>query len=194
MSFPCHPVEASFFDTAPMRFKNAVEVEARPAEVFAIFEDGESWPRWFSGMRKVVWTSNKPYGVGTTRTVWFPLLSIDEHFFRWEQDRRFSFYLTAHSMPLVHALAEDYLLEEVAPGRTRFTYSVAIEPRLALSMGGPIARPLIDSFLRNACKGLQSYVLKPETSRRADEGATKVRGPAPSRGVVGWTKTKDPLR
>jgi len=182
MSFPCHPVEASFFDTAPIRFKNAVEVEARPAEVFAIFEDGESWPIWFSGMRKVVWTSNKPYGVGTTRTVWFPLVSIDEHFFRWEQDRRFSFYLTAHSMPLVHALAEDYLLEEVAPGRTRFTYSVAFEPRLALSMGGPIARPLIDPFLRNACKGLQTYVLKPGTSRR-EEGATKPgvpgRAPAP---------------
>jgi hypothetical protein len=39
MPFPCHPVEASFFDTAPMRFKNAVELDARPAQVFAIFED-----------------------------------------------------------------------------------------------------------------------------------------------------------
>src|SRR5262249_14169843 len=81
MSFPCHPVEASFFDTAPVHFKNAVEVEARPAEVFAIFEDGESWPQWFSVIRKVVWTSNRPYGVGTTRTVWFPLVNIDEYFF-----------------------------------------------------------------------------------------------------------------
>ena len=163
MRFPCHPVEVSFFDKAPMRFKNAVELDARPAEVFAIFEDGESWPRWFAGMRKVVWTSSKPYSVGTTRTVWFPLLSIDEHFFRWEQDRRFSFYLTAASMPLVHALAEDYLLEEIAPDRTRFTYSVAIEPRRALSMASPIARTLIDSLLRSACRGLQSYALKTRT-------------------------------
>jgi hypothetical protein len=169
MPFPCHPVETSFFDTAPMRFKNAVELDARPAEVFAIFEDGESWPRWFAGMRKVVWTSNKPYGVGTTRTVWLPLLTVDEHFFRWEQDRRFSFYLTAASMPFVHALAEDYLLEELAPGHTRFTYSVAIEPRLALRMGGPIARKYFDSTFANACKGLQSYVLKARTPPRAGE-------------------------
>jgi hypothetical protein len=63
-------------------------------------------------------------------------------------------------MPLAHALAEDYLLEEFAPGETRFTYSVAIEPRLALSMGGPIARMYFGSMFRNACKGLQSYVLK----------------------------------
>ena len=27
-------------------------------------------------------------------------------------------------MPLAHALAEDYLLDEVAPGKTRFTYRV----------------------------------------------------------------------
>ena len=183
MRFPCRPVDSTFFDTAPMRFKNAVELDARPAQVFAIFEDGESWPRWFAGMRKVAWTSNKPYGVGTTRTVWLPLVSIDEHFFRWEQGRRFSFHLTAHSMPLVHALAEDYLLEELAPGRTRFTYSVAVEPRSALSMAGPVARTLIDSFLRNACKGLQSYVLKAGHSRRVEEGATKagVPGTAPDR-------------
>jgi hypothetical protein len=32
-------------------------------------------------------------------------------------------------------LAEDYLLDEVAAGKTRFTYSVAIEPRLALRLG-----------------------------------------------------------
>src|SRR5262249_53297426 len=115
---------------------------------------------WFAGMRKVAWTSSKPYGVGTNRTVWLTLGSADEHFFRWERDRRFSFYLAATSMPLVHALAEDYLLEELASGKTRFTYSVGIEPRLALRIAGPIARMLIDSVLRNACNGLQSYVLK----------------------------------
>jgi hypothetical protein len=160
MRFSCHPVDASFFDTAPMLFKNAVELALRPADVFAIFEDGESWPRWFHGIRKVVWTSNKPYGVGTTRTVWLTGVSADEHFFRWEQDRRLSFYLTGQSMPLAHALAEDYLLEEVAPSKTRFTYSGAIEPRLALRMGGPIARTYFGSMFRNACEGLQSYVLK----------------------------------
>jgi hypothetical protein len=153
MRFPCHPVDASFFDTAPMRFRNTVELAARPADVFAIFEDEESWPRWFHGINKVVWTGNKPYGV-----------TVEERFFRWEQDRRFSFYLSGHSMPLAHALAEDYLLHEVAAGETRFTYSVAIEPRLALSIGGPIARTYFGSMVRNACKGLQDYVLKAGTS------------------------------
>jgi len=180
MRFPCHPVDSTFFDTAPMRFKNAVDLAAAPVDVFAIFEDGESWPRWFHAIHKVVWTSSKPYGVGTTRTVWLTPVAIDERFFRWEQGRRFSFYLTGHSMPLVHALAEDYLLEELAPGNTRFTYSVAIEPRLALRMGGPIARSYFDSIFQDACKGLQSYVLKAGTSRRAGEETRKVGVPGPA--------------
>ena len=70
MRFSGRPVDASFLDTAPMRFKNVVELNASPAKVFAIFEDGESWPQWFRAIRKVAWTSSKPYGVGTTRTVW----------------------------------------------------------------------------------------------------------------------------
>jgi hypothetical protein len=160
MRFPCHPVDSAFFETAPMRFKNAVELAARPVDVFAIFEDGDSWPNWFHGIRKVAWTSNKPYGVGTTRTVWLTLVTIDERFFRWEQDRRFSFYLTGHSIPLFHALAEDYLLEELAPAKTRFTYRVAIEPRLAVAMGGPISRMYFGSMFKSACRNLQSYVLK----------------------------------
>ena len=170
MRFPCRPVDTTFFDAAPMRFKHAVEVAARPADVFAILEDGDSWPKWFQAIHKVVWTSNKPYGVGTTRTVWLTLATIDEHFFRWDPGRRFSFYLTGQSMPLVHALAEDYQLEERAPGATRFTYNVAIEPRLALRIGCPIARTRLDSVFKNACKGLQSYIMKAETSPRACPG------------------------
>ena len=160
MRFSCRPVEASFFDTAPMRFTNVVELDAPAAKVFTIFEDGESWPRWFRAIHKVVWTSQKPYGVGTTRTVSLTAVTLDEHFFRWEQNRRCSFYVTGQSMPLAHALAEDYLLEEIAPGKTRFTYSVGLEPRLLVAIGGPISRMYFGSMFKNACESLQGYVLK----------------------------------
>ena len=61
---------------------------------------------------------------------------------------------------MAHALAEDYLLEECAPGKTRFTYSVALEPRPLVAIGGPISRMYFGSMFKSACKGLQSYVLK----------------------------------
>src|SRR5262245_38624766 len=126
MHFSCRPVEPSFFDTAPMRFTNVVDLDVPAAKVFAIFEDGASWPKWFHAIHKAVWTSKAPYGVGATRTVSLAMVTLDEYFFRWEQNRRCSFYVTGQSIPLAHALAEDYLLEEIAPGKTRFTYSVGL--------------------------------------------------------------------
>jgi hypothetical protein len=160
MRFACHPVDATFFESAPMRFENVVDLDASPTKVFATFEDGESWPNWFKSIHKVTWTSRKPYGVGTTRTVWLPPVSIDEHFFRWEPNRRFSFYASGLSLPMAHALAEDYLLEEVSPGKTRFTYRVAIEPRLMVAIGGPVSRLYFGSMFKRACKNLQAYVRK----------------------------------
>jgi hypothetical protein len=156
--FPCRPADASFFDDAPMRFKNEVELSAGPAAVFAILEDASTWPRWFSGMRDAVWTSAKAGGVGSTRRVSLAMLTLDERFYHWEPGRRLSFYLTSQSMPLAHSLAEDYLLEELTPMTTRFTYSVALEPRLAVAMAGPVARAYFGSMFRKACEGLARYV------------------------------------
>ena len=41
------PWMTSFFDTAPMRFRHEVDLDATPAKVFAIFDDESSWPKWF---------------------------------------------------------------------------------------------------------------------------------------------------
>ena len=112
---------------------------------------------------QMVWTSDRPHGVGSTRTVSLSTATIYEHFFRWEPDRRLTFYLTGASMPLAHAFAEDYLLEELAPGKTRFTYQVAIEPRLPVAMGGPISRMYFGSTFKSACETLPSYVRKART-------------------------------
>ncbi|MDM0117760.1 SRPBCC family protein [Variovorax sp. J22R133] len=158
MHFDCHPVDSSFFDTAPMRFRHEVDLDAAPAKVFAIFDDENSWPKWFKAIHKVEWTSPRPHGVGATRTVKMATATIFEHFFCWEQDRRCSFYLTGMSMPLANALAEDYLLEEVAPGKTHFTYRVAIEPRLPVEAGGPLADLYFDHMFKSACEHLQTYV------------------------------------
>jgi hypothetical protein len=44
MRFPCHPVDASFFDTAPIRFRNTVELAARPADVLTSPQGGGKAP------------------------------------------------------------------------------------------------------------------------------------------------------
>jgi hypothetical protein len=161
MRFPYHPVDASFFDDAPMRFKNEVELSARPAEIFSILADASTWPHWFGAMHKAVWTSAKAGGVGSTRTASLTMLTVDEQFFRWEQNRRFSFYLTSQSMPLTHAMAEDYPLEEVGTATARFTYSVAMEPRGLRWQW--VARTHFGSMFKEAREGLKRYVASSPT-------------------------------
>ena len=161
MRFQCHPVDAAFFDNAPMRFVNSVDLDANPRDVFAILADAGTWPQWFPGMHKATWTSERRGGVGSERTVALTMLTLDEKFFRWQPEQRLSFYVTAQSQPLVHALAEDYLLDELSATRTRLTYRVAMQPRIVLRLGDPLARAHFDSMFRKACGGLARYVEHP---------------------------------
>ncbi len=136
---------------------NTVELGWSPERVFAVFEDGESWPRWFRGIQRVEWTSPKPWGVGTTRTVTLETLTAYERFFCWEPGRRFSFHFAAASLPLFRSMAEDYLLEPLPGGRTRFQYTVAVDPGAALKLGAPLARKTFESMFRAGALGLQQF-------------------------------------
>lgn len=158
MRFTCRKVELDFIKDASYRFENEVELDASPDAVFDIFADGESWPRWFDGIKRVVWTSPEPKGVGTTRTVTLTTMTVYEHFLAWDRGRRFAFRFEGSSLPLCRAGIEDYRLEEVAPGRTRFFYGVYLEPSLVVRLAGPLARAQFRGMFRRAAEGLRTYV------------------------------------
>jgi uncharacterized protein YndB with AHSA1/START domain len=158
MKFPCRRVDLGFLESAPLKFVNEVEINASPEQVFKVFEDGESWPKWFKDIIKVVWTSPEPFGVGTTRTVTLKTMTVYEHFFVWDPGKRFTFYFTATSVPLFHAFCEDYRLEPTDNGKTRFTYIVAYEPRLLLKLAGPIGRWIMGNMVRNGAHSLPVFM------------------------------------
>ena len=158
MRFNCRPVGLDFIEGAAYRFENVVELEAPPTVVFDIFADGESWPRWFDGIKRVVWTSPEPKAVGTTRTVTLTTMTVHEYFLAWERGRRFAFRFEGSSLPLCRAGIEDYRLEELPGGRTRFHYGVYLEPSLVVRLAGPIARAQFTSMFRRAAEGLRTYV------------------------------------
>ncbi len=97
MQFSCSTVDLKFLDSAPIKFVNEVEINASPERVFDVFEDGKSWPKWFKEVVKVEWTSPKPFGVGTTRTVTLKTMTVHEKFIAWDTGKRFTFYFTATS-------------------------------------------------------------------------------------------------
>jgi hypothetical protein len=137
--FQLQPADAAFLESAPKRFVGRFDIPRPAAEVWAeLTRDGAlDFCRMLSGAR---WTSPRPFGVGTTRTMKVTpgLLVVDETFFRWEEGRRKSFYANATSLPLFRRLAEDYLVEAVSPAACRFTWTIAGEPRPLARPGAPV--------------------------------------------------------
>ena len=161
MPFKCHPVDADFLDKAPWRFVNSAELDWGAERVFAVLADAPSWPRWYPGMVQVDWTTPKPFGVGSRRTVKLAQLTVYERFFRWEPGRRFSFDFEAASLPFFRSAAEDCLLEPIGENRCRFTYTVAIEPSFVLTLTSPVMRKTMGDSFKQGVVGLQRFCATP---------------------------------
>ncbi len=159
MRFDCAAVGPEFFETAPWRFQASAELPVSAEAAFALWEDPAAWPHWFPAILGVEWTSPKPFGVGTTRTVRLATATVFERFFRWEPGRRFSFHLDAHRapLPIFRALAEDYLLEPLGGQRCRFTYTVGIDPAFALRVTGPVGRRILGPMFEAGPASLAKY-------------------------------------
>jgi Polyketide cyclase / dehydrase and lipid transport len=151
--FSCQPVEETFFETAPMRLRGKFEVPFPAATVWAELtsDDALSWCRI---LQDVTWTSPRPFGVGTTRSVkalWGANL-LKEHYFRWEEGRRHSFYVLESSAPLFHSLAEDYFVEPTSEASCRFTWTIAAQPKALARPGAPVNRALLKTLFTDTAK------------------------------------------
>jgi hypothetical protein len=151
--FPTHSVEATFFDTAPFRLREAFDIPRSAAQVWADLTT-ESPLSWCRMLRDVTWTSPPPFGVGTTRTARSigNVSVIDERFFRWEEGRQQSFFAVKASVPLFRRFAEDYLVEPTSKTSCRFTWTIAIEPRPAARIANPGNRLLFGTLFRDTRK------------------------------------------
>ncbi|MFQ3322634.1 MAG: hypothetical protein ACI90U_000446 [Pseudomonadales bacterium] len=67
--YPMLDINDAFFIKAKFRFIAKMELNWNPERLFEIFEDKQAWPVWAGPIQKVEWTSPKPFGIGTTRTV-----------------------------------------------------------------------------------------------------------------------------
>lgn len=149
----CEPVDARFIETARARFSNSVDIPATPQQLFEIFEDAQAWPRWAGVITKVVWTSEPPYGPGTTRTVhMLGGLVGDEEFLAWEPGRHMAFRFTSCSTRWISAFAEAYDVQPTADG-CRLTWTLAMSGKPPTTLSIAVLRPLLDlgfrRFLRN---------------------------------------------
>jgi hypothetical protein len=136
-----------------MRLRGGFEIARPAATVWSELTAGDTL-HWCRILQKVTWTSPRPFGVGTTREVkalWGANL-LREHYFRWEEGHRHSFYAVESSGPLFKALAEDYLVEPRGADACRFTWTIAVEPSAVGRPGTPVNRQILKTLLTDTAR------------------------------------------
>jgi len=144
MTHPVRPVDDSFFQTAPLVIPVTVELDATPAQVWEALGSDRMWS-WLPVLDRLRWLTPRPLTQGAVRVLRVArLFSIEEHFYRWEDERRATFHVTSSTRPVLNALAEDFVLEPTATG-TRLTWTMAVDPKLP---GASLLGKLLGSLLK----------------------------------------------
>jgi len=142
--FACQTFGMDYYDRAPQRYVNTVTLPCTPAQAFEVFEDPASWPRWARpGIAEVIWTSPRPYGVGTTRTVvFYGGMEVYEDFIAWEDGKTMAFCFYGVSQDDVfNAFGERYEVTDLGDGRCRLRWTVAYEPGPGFARVHALVRP-----------------------------------------------------
>jgi polyketide cyclase/dehydrase/lipid transport protein len=157
--FAVESADANLFASAPHVFRYSKRFAAPPERVWDSLTSDESLGAWSSTVSAVRWTSDRPFGVGTTREVVLApgLTRVHERFFRWDEGQGYSFEVYEANAPFFRRFAEDYIVEpepESDGAATRFTWTVAIEPKPVFALAvKPIAPVLKIAFGKMASDG-----------------------------------------
>jgi len=104
------------------------EIPVSAEHLFAVLEEGATWCKFFPVIRKVEWTSPRPFGEGTTRTVTVVGgIRLDEVFWAWKPGSRMGFAIVAASNRALKGLVELYDVLPLGDQRCRLRWEMAIE-------------------------------------------------------------------
>ncbi|WAL68375.1 SRPBCC family protein [Amycolatopsis cynarae] len=142
--YPLDAADDDFLDTARFRFEHTTEIAAPPDRVWETLTADDALTSWTNLITGAEWTSPRPFGVGTTRTVTLAhgAAALRERFYRWEEGHRMTFSAEAASRPGFRRFAEDVTIEPHADG-TRLTWVFAADAAAWFAPLLEISRPVL---------------------------------------------------
>lgn len=148
--FVCESIEEDFFDRAPVQLRETFDAPRPASEVWDELTSDNPFG-WCRILQSITWTSPRPFGVGTTRTVRSlgGTSVLKERFFRWEEGRRQSLYALESSTPMFRRFAEDHLVEPTCEESCAFTWTIAVEPKPGARIANPVNRWILGTLFRD---------------------------------------------
>lgn len=143
----------SFFDTAPVRGSHTTFVPVPPERLWRELSADDAVQSWSPGVTQAEWDGSVTRGVGAVRNVTLlGAATVEERFYRWDENRRMTFTADSISRPICRAFAEDYILEPEGVG-TRFTWRAAMDP-VGPAFVHKVAGAGLSAVLAHMTKGL----------------------------------------
>lgn len=143
-AYPLRHVDDAFLTDAPLVVRSTVRLDAAPSAVWAALDSDRMWS-WLPVVDRLEWRSPRPHGPGAIRRLRLGgLVTVDEEFYRWDEERRATFRVVGQSRKVLDALIEDFALEPHGTG-TALTWTMAAAPLkgagLPLGLLAPLLRP-----------------------------------------------------
>lgn len=159
IKFSCKKADFSFIESAHYHYKYSAEIPASADSVFETFENEHAWPLWFKGVKRIEWTSPKPFRTGTTRTVYLKNgFSADEEFYAWTPGRQFGFYFKNTNIPSLKQFAELYEITPIDDHKCLFTLHVGVDPIWPIKLLGPLGKYAFSGVFKAAPKSLANFM------------------------------------
>ncbi|WP_374972219.1 SRPBCC family protein [Spongiibacter marinus] len=156
--YECVAVGLSFLDEANTVYRCEEIVKASHEQIFDVFENEIAWTQWAFPIQRVEWTSPKPFGVGTTRTVYMMGdMKVYEEFIAWERGKRMAFTFLASNKENPEKFLEDYRVTDLGNGCCKVEWYMAMEKRGGPSWRDTIARPIMARVNRSMFKKFRKY-------------------------------------
>jgi hypothetical protein len=143
-AYPLRHVDDDFLASAPLVVRSSVQLRASQEAVWTALGSDEMWS-WLPVIDRLEWQSPRPFGPGAIRRLRLgKLVTVDEEFYRWDENERATFRIVGQSRKVLDALIEDFALVP-KDGGTELTWTMALAPLkgrgLPLGLLAPVLRP-----------------------------------------------------
>jgi hypothetical protein len=155
-------VDMSYFQSAAHIFRSEVTIRCTPQQLWASFEDADSWPAWAMPITKVEWTSPQPFGIGTTRSVSMlgNLIGYEE-FLAWEPLKHMAFRFNQVNKPnMIKSFGENYDVTDLGNGLVHLVWTVGMEPTGPGAFFMKFTKSITAWGLQWCLNGLKKYMEK----------------------------------
>ena len=149
------PTDDTFFDTAALVSTHVVDVPVPVEDLWAALAADDAVVGWGLGATSMRWLTPRPFGVDTVREVTLAgAVKVRERFYRWDENKRMTFFVSECNRPGITSFAEDYVAESTASG-SRLTWVVAVHPSRTPAPLRPLLGKALDLAIGSMASGLR---------------------------------------